>query len=90
MWNGLTPSSYYTIDWEEPGSDKRHPGLMMAHAVFMSLAFFGALPMGIALRSVKHSAHTIAVLSFYGLCTLGWASSALYTKLTPNISYLFG
>ncbi|KIL68162.1 hypothetical protein M378DRAFT_1063721 [Amanita muscaria Koide BX008] len=85
MWTGLTPSSYYTIDWEEPDANTRHPGLMVAHAVFMSTAFFGALPIGIALRSVKHPAHPVAVFSFYALCVLGWASGALYTKMTPNM-----
>jgi hypothetical protein len=88
MWDGPTPSSYYTIDWEEPDSNTHHPGLMVTHALLMSLAFFGALPIGIALRSVKHPAHTIAALAFYGLCALGCASSALYTKLTPNIPRL--
>ncbi|KAF8631161.1 hypothetical protein AX15_002500 [Amanita polypyramis BW_CC] len=37
------------------------------------------------MRSVNHSAHSLAILSFYGLCTLGWASSGLYSKLTPNM-----
>ncbi len=105
MYHGKTPPSYYTIDWEDADSKSRYPGLIMAHALFMSLAFFCALPIGevqasgmvivaidracsatgIAMRSVKHSAHSIAVLSFYGLCALGCATSSLYTKLTPNM-----
>ena len=40
---------------------------------------------GIALRSVKHAAHGLATLSFYGFCALGCASSGLYRKLTPNM-----
>ena len=41
-----TPPSYYTIDWEDEGYEKRYGGLMIAHGVFMFLAFFVALPMG--------------------------------------------
>ncbi|KAJ3575156.1 hypothetical protein NP233_g1288 [Leucocoprinus birnbaumii] len=86
MWHAPTPPSYYTIDWEEPeNADKRHPGLMVSHAVFMSLAFFIALPMSIILRSVKHAGQSVATLAFYGLSALGCASSGLYTKLTPNM-----
>lgn len=40
---------------------------------------------GIALRSVRHRAHSFAVLIFYGLSTLGCSASALYAKLTPNM-----
>ena len=46
MYHGKTPPSYYTIDWEDADSKSRYPGLIMAHALFMSLAFFGALPIG--------------------------------------------
>lgn len=41
-----TPPSYYTIDWEDEGYEKRYGGLMIAHGLFMSLAFFVALPIG--------------------------------------------
>lgn len=41
-----TPPSYYTIDWEDENYEKQHGGLMIAHGLFMSLAFFVALPMG--------------------------------------------
>lgn len=106
MYHGKTPPSYYTMDWDDADSKSRYPGLMIAHGLFMSLAFFGALPIGefahglayklivadytssftgIAMRSVQHSAHGIAVLSFYGLWFLGCATSSLYTKLTPNL-----
>ncbi|EGO01800.1 hypothetical protein SERLA73DRAFT_132339 [Serpula lacrymans var. lacrymans S7.3] len=58
---------------------------MALHIVMMSLAFFVALPVGIALRSVRHAWHAVVVLVFYGLCALGCAASALYKKLTPNM-----
>lgn len=42
-----TPPSYYTMDWEDPEqASNRYPGLIITHAVFMSLAFFVCLPAG--------------------------------------------
>ncbi|KAL1708522.1 hypothetical protein EV121DRAFT_254228 [Schizophyllum commune] len=79
------PPSYYTIDFEDEGFENRHPGLMMSHILFMSLAFFVAYPIGIIMRSVGHAWHGVVVLSFYGLTALGCASSMLYRKLTPNM-----
>ena len=46
MYHGKTPPSYYTMDWEDVDSKSRYPGLLIAHALCMSLAFFGALPIG--------------------------------------------
>ncbi|KAF8076243.1 hypothetical protein FPV67DRAFT_1558751 [Lyophyllum atratum] len=85
MYHTPTPPSYYTIDFEGAGEGTRHPGFMMAHIVFMSLAFFVALPIGIAMRSVNHAGHGFAMVTFYAFCALGCASSGLYKKLTPNI-----
>lgn len=62
QYHQRTPASYYTIDWEEEGDPAavRHPGLMAAHAVFMTLAFFVALPIGLVfchpLREVNSDA----------------------------------
>jgi len=85
MYHSATLPSYYTIDFEDAGEGVRYPGLMMAHIVFMSLAFFIALPIGIAMRSVKHAGHGFAVVAFYALVAFGCASSGLYKKLTPNM-----
>ncbi|GLB33664.1 putative protein of unknown function (Ytp1) [Lyophyllum shimeji] len=85
MYHPPTPESYYTVDWEGAGEGTRYPGLMIAHILFMTLAFFVALPMGIALRSVKHAAHGFVAAAFWALCVLGCASSGLYRKLTPNM-----
>ncbi|KAI0722254.1 hypothetical protein C8T65DRAFT_628753 [Cerioporus squamosus] len=86
MYHAPTAPSYYWIDIMESHTDeKRYPGLMGLHALFMSLAFFGALPIGIALRSVKHAWHGVTVLLFYSLVVLGLSTSALYRKLTPNM-----
>ena len=47
LTHGTTPPSYYWHDIMEPPEDgKRYPGLMGVHALSMSLAFFGALPIG--------------------------------------------
>ncbi|KAJ6599205.1 cytoplasmic protein [Mycena vulgaris] len=82
----LTPPSYYTIDWEDPEqASARHPGLIMTHAILMSLAFFIFLPMGIAMRSVKHSLHGVAVFAFYTSVVLACAASSVYKKLTPDM-----
>ncbi|KAF9534153.1 hypothetical protein CPB83DRAFT_756061 [Crepidotus variabilis] len=85
MWHSPTPPSYYTLDFDDEDHESRHGTLMIMHGIFMSLAFFVSLPAGIALRSVKHAAHGLATLSFYGFCALGCASSGLYRKLTPNM-----
>ncbi|KAK7049654.1 hypothetical protein VNI00_005685 [Paramarasmius palmivorus] len=86
MTHQPTPPSYYTIDWEDPEhASERHPGYMIAHGIFMSLAFFFALPVGIAMRSVNHTWHGMVMASFYAFAFLGCASSGLYRKLTPNM-----
>ncbi|KAI0772011.1 hypothetical protein BD413DRAFT_474817 [Trametes elegans] len=91
MYHDPTPPSYFWLDIKEPPPDeKRYPGLMGLHALCMSLAFFGALPTGIALRSVKHAWHGVTVILFYTFVVLGLSASALYRKLTPDMSVLFG
>ncbi|KAG7097119.1 hypothetical protein E1B28_004497 [Marasmius oreades] len=81
-----TPESYYTIDWEDPEhAPERHPGFMVMHILSMSAAFFVALPMGIAMRSVNHAWHGVVMVSFYGFALLGCATSGIYRKLTPNM-----
>ncbi|KAH9927164.1 uncharacterized protein BXZ73DRAFT_102753 [Epithele typhae] len=85
MYHDPTPPSYYWIDLVETGDEKRHPGLMALHVLFMSLAFFGALPIGIALRSVKHAWHGATVALFYTFVVLGLAAGGLYKKLTPGM-----
>ncbi|KAK7061601.1 hypothetical protein R3P38DRAFT_2830402 [Favolaschia claudopus] len=87
LYHSPTPPSYYTIDWEDsdqvPGS--RHPSLIITHSVFMSLAFFGFLPMAITLRSLNHAWRGIAVFSFYTSFILACAASSVYRKLTPDM-----
>ncbi|KAJ8595304.1 hypothetical protein M405DRAFT_909338 [Rhizopogon salebrosus TDB-379] len=86
QWHAPTPPSYWSIDIDDRDpSVLRYPGLMALHMVFMTLAFFVALPVGIAMRAVNHSWHGVAAVAFYSLCVLGCASGALYMKLTPDM-----
>ncbi|KAI9447807.1 hypothetical protein H4582DRAFT_2137979 [Lactarius indigo] len=86
LYHAPTPPSYWSIDIDGHGSgEKRHPGLMVLHALMMTLAFFGALPAGIALRSVNNAWHGFSVMLFWTFIVLGCGASALYRKLTPNM-----
>ncbi|KAL0582004.1 hypothetical protein V5O48_000062 [Marasmius crinis-equi] len=86
MGHDPTPPSYWTIDWEDPEhASERHPGFMVMHALFMSIAFFVALPIGIAMRSVNHAWHGVVMVVFYAFCVLGCATGGIYRKLTPNM-----
>lgn len=38
---------------------------------------------------MKHAGQSVAIAAFYGLSVLGCATSAVYTKLTPNMSVHF-
>ncbi|KAI0772677.1 hypothetical protein BC629DRAFT_1529339 [Irpex lacteus] len=58
---------------------------MGMHILFMSAAFFGALPVGIALRSVKHAWHGFSVILFWTFVLFGLAANGLYKKLTPDM-----
>ncbi|KAE9410207.1 hypothetical protein BT96DRAFT_969869 [Gymnopus androsaceus JB14] len=86
MYHAPIPESYYTIDWDDTEhASERHPRLMFLHATFMTLAFFVALPIGIAMRSVNHACHKMITIAFYGLIVLGCGTNTAYRKLTPNM-----
>ncbi|KZT65982.1 hypothetical protein DAEQUDRAFT_656073, partial [Daedalea quercina L-15889] len=80
-----TPPSYYWSDIMDTQGDRRYPGLMAVHVLSMGFAFFGALPAGIALRSVKSAWHPVTVILFYAFPTIGVGASMLYRKLTPDL-----
>ncbi|KAG1832991.1 hypothetical protein EV424DRAFT_1469245 [Suillus variegatus] len=85
-WHAPTPPSYWSIDIEDRDpSVPRYPALMALHIIFMTLAFFVALPVGISMRALKHPWHGLVVVAFYSLCALGCASGTLYRKLTPDM-----
>ncbi|KZV69836.1 hypothetical protein PENSPDRAFT_651980 [Peniophora sp. CONT] len=79
------PPSYWTVDFDSDPSEKRYPGFMLMHILAMCGAFFGALPVGIAMRSVNHAWHGASVIVFWALVIVGCASSSIYRKLTPNM-----
>ncbi|KAF9057716.1 hypothetical protein BJ165DRAFT_1335162 [Panaeolus papilionaceus] len=85
LYHAPTPPSYYTLDWEDEGHENQHGGLIILHAILMIAAFFVALPISISLRSVKHAAHGLSMISFYVLIILGCATTGLYRKQTPNM-----
>lgn len=52
LYHQPTPPSYWSIDFEDRTSgEPRYPGFMGLHILFMSLAFFGALPIGASYAS---------------------------------------
>ncbi|KAF8914068.1 cytoplasmic protein [Gymnopilus junonius] len=85
MYHAPTPPSYYTLDFEDEGHERRPKGFMIFHGISMCLAFFVSLPVGIVLRSVNHAAHSLATASFYTFIVLGCASSGIYRKMSPNM-----
>ncbi|KAF5365483.1 hypothetical protein D9758_010867 [Tetrapyrgos nigripes] len=88
MHHAPTPESYFTLDFDYPETAaQRHPGLMMTHAVLMSLGFFVALPAGIAMRTVKHPWHKLTTVAFYVFCVLGLAANSLYKKYSADDMY---
>ncbi|KAF7301386.1 hypothetical protein MIND_00703800 [Mycena indigotica] len=85
MWHQPIGPSYYTIDWDDPVAPGRHPGWLITHILFMALAFFVCLPVGITLRSVKHHLHSLAVVAFYASFFIACAASSIYRKMTPDM-----
>jgi len=86
LYHVPTPPSYWSIDIDDPDSGSaRHPSLMLLHSLFMMLAFFVALPAGIALRSVNHAWHGFSAILFWTFIVLGCGASGVYRKLTPNM-----
>ena len=53
QWHEPTPPSYATHDFEDPDVEHKYPYLMGLHALCMSLAFFGALPIGAYISEVR-------------------------------------
>ncbi|KAG8929418.1 hypothetical protein FRC01_004355 [Tulasnella sp. 417] len=66
-------------------SGKSHGWLMIWHILFMTGAFFIALPASIVLRSSKHPFQPIAHGVFVILSLLGWGTAASYKKLVPDL-----
>lgn len=69
------------------GDGRPHPGLMALHVVSFSLAYFGMLPIVLALRAAKLDslAYGISKLVFGMLVFLGWISGVWYKNATPEL-----
>jgi hypothetical protein len=69
------------------GDGHPHPGLMALHVVSFSLAYFGILPIVLALRAAKLEslAYGISKLAFGMLVFLGWISGVWYKNATPEL-----
>ncbi|KAG9019045.1 hypothetical protein FRB90_007001 [Tulasnella sp. 427] len=64
---------------------KSHGWLMVWHVLFMTGAFFIALPASIVLRSSSHPFQPLAHATFIVLSLLGWSTAASYRKLVPDL-----
>lgn len=69
------------------GDGRPHPGLMALHVVSFSLAYFGVLPIALALRAAKLDslAYGISKVAFGILVFLGWISGVWYKAATPEL-----
>lgn len=61
-----------------------HKGLAFVHAFLMGLAYFGVLPIALALRAADHPAHYLASIASLAIAVLGWLAGAAYSAATPN------
>lgn len=69
------------------GDGRPHPGLMALHVVSLSLAYFGVLPLTLALRAAKLEslAYGISKVVFGLLVLLGWTAGVWYKTATPEL-----
>ncbi|RSH88825.1 hypothetical protein EHS25_003053 [Saitozyma podzolica] len=70
-------------DWD-PENAAGHKGLMTAHVGAMCLAYFGALPIALALRAADHPAHYIANTGFLVVALLGWLAGVAYKSASVD------
>ncbi|KAF8324437.1 uncharacterized protein EI90DRAFT_2934701 [Cantharellus anzutake] len=82
---GPDPLSYWEFDTNSTTVNRTHGDLMIVHAASMSLAFFGALPVGIVLRAFNNPLHCVVQTIFVILVVLGWLTGFIYNKLTPSL-----
>ena len=82
----------------DPENASGHKGLMLIHVLGMTLAYFGALPIGklvraseeadvelvLALRAADHPSHYIANAAFLVVALVGWLAGVAYKSTTPE------
>ena len=92
QWHLPTPPSYWSVDIDEPDPNiTRYPALIALHALFMSLAFFVALPAGMLLLRT-HPVHPHPACSSnctpLGKACLPWPGHGLILCLfSPRLCY---
>ncbi|WVQ80188.1 hypothetical protein IAT38_002293 [Cryptococcus sp. DSM 104549] len=62
-----------------------HKGMAGVHAALMMLAYFGVLPISLALRAADHPFHYIANVLFLAVAILGWLVGAAYRAASPDL-----
>ncbi|GHJ87830.1 hypothetical protein NliqN6_4232 [Naganishia liquefaciens] len=69
------------------GDGHPHAGLMALHVMSLSLAYFGVLPITLALRAAKLEslAYGLSKLVFGILVSLGWIAGVWYKAATPDL-----
>ena len=93
QWHLPTPPSYWSIDIEDRDpSIARYPALIALHALFMSLAFFVALPAGMLLPFfpplIHHPSVTSRNRSSLRRAFLPWLGRGLVLRpLSPWLCY---
>ncbi|WVO14412.1 hypothetical protein L204_102045 [Cryptococcus depauperatus] len=70
-------------DWDLEQIES-HRGLILTHAVLMGLAYFGLLPISLALRAADHASHHLVNGVFLAVAILGWLAGATYKANMPN------
>ncbi|TXT15743.1 hypothetical protein VHUM_00246 [Vanrija humicola] len=69
----------------DPATVPSHPRLMAAHVVAMVLAYFGALPISLALRAASHPSHYLANGVFLAIAVFGWLAGVAYKAAMPDM-----
>ena len=99
MYHAPTPDSYWSLDIDgvHP-EEKRYPALMGMHVLFMSAAFFGALPVGEPSLSFKVAWNPYLdtctylppyqVLHYVRLSTLGTVFPSYCSGLLSRLAWL--
>lgn len=62
----------------DPNDASGHRGLAILHVLSFYTAYFGFLPITLALRAAEHPSHYFVNVVFLILATLGWLSGAAY------------
>ncbi|KAL7422561.1 hypothetical protein Q5752_003209 [Cryptotrichosporon argae] len=71
-------------DWDADAVAS-HPGLKLAGTAAFVAAYFGVLPIALALRAAGHPSHYLVNGAFVALAVLAWLLNAVYKAAMPNM-----